>query len=189
RAPSFPSRSRTARARSASTGSSAASRAAASTAATPSRAATSERRIALAVERDGPVAAQDAGAVQAPAQRDIRARQEEERDAGRLGPLGVNQVRRRQADQTGQPEREDHVPRVLLDRLPAPMALVPGLQILELPERHGVHPVAGNVPGKSTRESTLRMSVWPQNAIVSSSSRAMISRVRVTPASPIAPSP
>ncbi len=47
----------------------------------------------------------------------------------------------------------------------------------------------GIVPGSRVPRSTLRMSVWPQNAMVTSSSLAMISSAAVTPASPRAPSP
>lgn len=48
---------------------------------------------------------------------------------------------------------------------------------------------SGVVPGSRMPRSTVSTLTWPQNAIVISSSFWMISRQRVTPASPIAPRP
>ena len=133
---SFPSRSRTAPARSASTGSSVASRAAASIAAIRSRvAATSRAGCGARAPRSSRSAARRP--VQAAAQRDVGAGQEQQGDAGRLGPAGVDDAGRGKADPADEPEREDEVPDMLFDRLVAPVALVPGLHRLELGKLHG----------------------------------------------------
>jgi len=74
----------------------------------------------------------NAALVQAAAQRDVRAGQEEEGEARDLGPAGLDQERRRKADPADDPQRQDQVPDVLLERLLAPVAQVPGAHGFEL---------------------------------------------------------